>query len=295
MDLTAFLQRLGALAAPLRAGLARWRGPLTGMGLALFLAGTVWSFLGLGLTASQIDYPALVVLTLGMGFSTMAYSALSQMLMACAAGVHIGFVHGLRISARAQIAEALPLPGGAMVRMAALMTAGASAKLSAALVLGTAVLWISLAAIAAGLILAAQVPLAGWALLAGGVPLTLAALYAVARIGGPANAGLTLLHRFAGLALGALRIWLGFRVTGQHIDLADTLPYVLASVAGSASSLVPGGLGVSEALGALMAAAVHSSPQAAFLAVAVARITQFLGAAILAPLFEFGALRTRRA
>ena len=49
------------------------------------------------------------------------------------------------------------------------------------------------------------------------------------------------------------------------------------------------GLGVSEALGALMASAVHSAPQAAFLAVAVNRVTQFLAAALFAPVLEFGA------
>ncbi len=146
---------------------------------------------------------------------------------------------------------------------------------------------------AAGAILIASAPLAGWALLGGGVLVSGTALHQIARLGGIANMALTLLHRTAGLGLAALRLWLSFAVVGAALPLTETFPYVLAAIAGSASSLVPGGLGVSEALGALMASAVHSAPQAAFLAVAVNRVTQFLGAALFAPVLEFGAPRNK--
>lgn len=283
--------RLTALAAPLRQALARWRGPIVAAALGLFLAGTVWSFLGLGLTLAQIDLIALVLLTLGMGLITLAYSAASLVLLARTAGAELGFNAAMRASARAQMAEALPLPGGAIVRTAALVGAGVPAARSAALVIGTALLWISLAAIAAGAILAQSTPLAGWSLLGGGLLVATAALVHVARLGGIANAALTLLQRLLGLGLAALRLWLSFAVVGAGLGLTETFPYVLAAIAGSASSLVPGGLGVSEALGALMAQAVHASPESAFLAVAVNRVTQFLGTAILAPFLEFGAPR----
>lgn len=291
MALPDLLTRLSARADPLRSALARWRTPIVAAALVLFLAGTVWSFLGLGLTLERIDLAALVVLTLGMGLVTLAYSAVSLMLLAKTAGARLGFVAALRASARAQMAEALPLPGGAIVRTATLVGAGIPAGRSAALVIGTALLWIALAAIAAGAILLGSAPLAGWALLGGGAAVSLAALVHVARLGGTANAALTLAQRIAGLALAALRLWLSFAVVGAALGLAETFPYVLAAIAGSASSLVPGGLGVSEALGALMARAVHASPESAFLAVAVNRVTQFLTAAIYAPLLEFGAVR----
>ena len=83
-----------------------------------------------------------------------------------------------------------------------------------------------------------------------------------------------------------------FAVVKAALPLAATFPYVLAAIAGSASSLVPGGLGVSEALGALMARAVQASPESAFLALAVNRVTQFLGTAILAPLLELRSIRS---
>ena len=142
MALPDLLTRLSARAEPLRAALARWRTPIVAAALVLFLAGTVWSFLGLGLTLERIDLAALVVLTLGMGLVTLAYSAVSLMLLAKTAGARLGFGAALRASARAQMAEALPLPGGAIVRTATLVGAGIPAGRSAALVIGTALLWI---------------------------------------------------------------------------------------------------------------------------------------------------------
>lgn len=292
MDLSALLSRLAAMAAPLRAVLTRWRGPIVAAALVLFLAGTVWSFLGLGLSLAQLDLTALAVLTLGMGFVTLTYSAVSLSLLARTAGVRLGMIEAMRASARAQMAEALPLPGGAIVRAAALVGAGASAGQSAALVIGTALLWIALAAMAAGVILLSSAPLAGWALLSIGALVAAGALAHVARLGGIANAGWTLTHRLLGLGLAALRLWLAFAVVKAALPLAATFPYVLAAIAGSASSLVPGGLGVSEALGALMARAVQASPESAFLALAVNRVTQFLGTAILAPLLELRSIRS---
>ncbi len=287
MDLAALLSRLAAVAAPLRGWLTRWRGPIVGAALVLFLAGTVWSFLGLGLSLAQLDLTALALLTLGMGLVTLLYSAVSLSLLARTAGVRLGLIEAMRASARAQMAEALPLPGGAIVRAAALVGAGASAGQSAALVIGTALLWIALAAVAAGVTLLPMATAAGLTLIGGGGVVTLLASAHVAYLGGIANAAASIAVRLAGLALAALRLWLAFAVIKATMPLAGAFPYVLASIAGSASSLVPGGLGLSEALGMVMAAAIADSPEAAFLAVALNRLTLFLGTAAYAPVLEW--------
>ena len=289
MSRSSLLARCGAIAEAPRRFVARWQRPIVAAALVLFLAGTIWSFLGLGLKPSELNLTMLALLVGPMGLVMLGFIALSLTLLARTAGVQIGFVEAMRASARAQLAEALPLPGGALVRGAALVSAGCAPAKSAALVIGTALLWIALAAIAAGVILIASAPLAGWALLSGGILVSATALIQVARLGGMANMTLTLLHRCAGLGLAAVRLWLSFAVVDAVLPITETFPYVLAAIAGSASSLVPGGLGVSEALGALMASAVHSAPQAAFLAVAVNRVTQFLAAALFAPVLEFGA------
>jgi hypothetical protein len=289
--MTAFLARFAVPLQSARNLAVQWRRPLIAGALVLFLAGTVWSFAGLGLKLAEIDLVAMAILVLPVGLLQLAYSATSLVLLARTAGVRIGFADAMRASARAQMAEALPLPGGAIVRTAALVAAGSPPTRSAALVIGTALLWIALASAAAGVMLITPVPLAGWTLLGGGIAVSLAALVHVARLGGLANAALTLLQRIAGLGVAALRVALAFAAVGAAVSLSETLPYVLAAIAGSASSLVPGGLGVSEALGALMAGLVRASPESAFLALAVSRVTQFLGTAIFAPFLEFRAPR----
>ncbi|MEQ1495005.1 MAG: hypothetical protein ABL912_04480 [Novosphingobium sp.] len=273
------------LAEPPKRWLARWRGPIVIMAMVLFLAGSIWSFLGLGLSLEELNLTALFVLLVPMGLAMIVYSAIALCLLARTAGVPLGMVQAMRATAHAQLAEALPIPGGAIVRAAALVSAGASAQTSAALVIGTALLWIALAGIAAGAIL---LPLTGgWLLIGGGSVIVAAALFHLVRLGGITNAVLTLLHRSLGLGLAAVRLWLSFAVVKAVLPLVATFPYVLAAIAGSASSLVPGGLGVSEALGSLMAQAIHASPTAAFLALAVNRVTQFLGTALFWPLLEY--------
>lgn len=281
----ALVDRATDLAQPIQQWLARWRGPILIAAMVLFLAGSIWSFVGLGLSLGSLNLTALFVLLVPMGLAMIVYSAIALCLLARTAGVRLGMVEAVRATVKAQLAEALPIPGGAIVRTATLVGAGASVKTSAGLVIGTALLWIALAAVAAGVIL---VPLyAGWLLVAGGGTVIALAMIHLVRLGGTANALLTLLHRTLGLSLAAARLWLSFAVVKAALPLIDTFPYVLAAIAGSASSLVPGGLGVSEALGALMAQAIHASPTAAFLALAINRVTQFLGTALFWPVLEY--------
>jgi hypothetical protein len=279
------MDRAAELAQPIQQWLARWRGPILIAAMVLFLAGSIWSFVGLGLSMGDLNLTALFVLLIPMGLAMIVYSAIALCLLARTAGVRLGMGEAMRATAKAQLAEALPIPGGAIVRTATLVSAGASVKTSAGLVIGTALLWIALAALAAGVILA---PLkAGWLLVASGCVVVALSLAHLVRLGGTANAFLTLLHRTLGLGLAAARLWFSFAVVKATLPLPDTLPYALAAIAGSASSLVPGGLGVSEALGALMAQTIHASPTAAFLALAVNRVTQFLGTALFWPVLEY--------
>jgi hypothetical protein len=285
MNLSDLPTRLAALVAPLRAALPRFRGPIVVSAMAFFLFGSLWSFAALGLSPAELNLWSLFLLLVPMGLVMLGYSALALCLLARTAGVRLNIAAALRATVQAQLAEVLPIPGGAIVRAATLVGAGASAGTSATLVVGTALLWIALAAMAAGVIL---LPLkAGWLLLGGGTLIVTLALAQLIQLGGMRNALLTLLHRVVGLGLAAVRLWLAFAVVKAALPLSETFPYVLAAVAGSASSLVPGGLGISEALGALMAQAIHASPGAAFLALSVNRVTQFLGTALVWPVLEW--------
>lgn len=265
----------------------RFQKPLLALALALFVAGSIWSIRSLQLPLQQLNGTALAML-LGLSPLTMVYSGVGLQLMARAAGTRIAMGPSITTSALANLAEALPLPGGAIVRTGALMKAGAGLGEGAGLVLLTAVLWIMLGALGAGLAVLGTDQTAGWALVGLGLVGTLVSTGWLWRQARPLLTLLILLHRLSGIALIALRLYLAFQVLGLTVPFVRSLPLVLALIAGSAAAIAPAGLGISEALAALAATTVAVPPAAAFLAVGLDRVMNMLasGAVALVPLMQ---------
>lgn len=284
--MTPALPKLQVLAA-WRSWSQRFQKPLLALALALFVAGSIWSIRSLQLPLQQLNGTALAML-LGLSPLTMVYSGLGLQLMARAAGTRIAMGPSITTSALANLAEALPLPGGAIVRTGALMKAGAGLGEGAGLVLLTAVLWIMLGALGAGLAVLGTAQTAGWALAGLGLIGTLVSTGWLWRQAGPLLTLLILLHRLSGIALIALRLYMAFLVLGLTVPFVQSLPLVLALIAGSAAAIAPAGLGISEALAALAATAVAVPPAAAFLAVGLDRVMNMLasGAVALVPLMQ---------
>lgn len=265
--------------------LAAWRNwslrfhkPLLVLAMAIFVAGTIWSVRDLQLSAQQLNGTALAAL-ICLSPMTLVYSGLGLQLMAKAADTRIPFGKSIVTSAIAILAEALPIPGGAIVRTGALMKAGAGLGQGAGLVLLTAVLWIMLGALGAGLAILGSNASAGWTLVAAGIGGTAASLGYLWRQSGFLLALLILVHRLSGIGLVALRLYLAFHVLGITFPFVQSMPFVLAIIAGSAASIAPAGLGISEALAALAAASVAVPPAAAFLAVGLDRLVHLLASA----------------
>ena len=238
----------------------------------IFLIGCVWAARQLGLTPATVDWIALAWLGLLAAPLSVVYAGQGLVLLARSAGTTMPFGRATAIAAGATLAEVLPLPGGAIVRAGALIQAGAKPARSTMSVLTTAVLWIGLAAFASGLVLAR-----GWgdgalALAAAGAAGTIGPLAWLASSAGWANALGTLTHRLAGLSLLTVRLHLAFLALGSDVAMVEVVPFVLAVIAGSAASIAPAGLGISEALAALLAGTVGIDPASAFLAVAIDRI-----------------------
>jgi hypothetical protein len=276
---------------PLLGWLARNRRPLLAVCALLFVGGTAWSASRLALDPDRLDWRPLLAMAMVTAPLTLLHGALALVLLGKAARVPAGLGWAARTSAYGQLAELLPLPGGAIVRTGALVAAGGRAGEATMLVLASALLWIALAGCAAGgyLLLSGGIDLVGLPLALGGAVGLVANTALLWARAGPANALLTVVHRAFGLLLNAVRLLLAFMVIGAPVGLGATLPFVLANVAGSAASIAPGGLGVSEALAALLAGATAIKPAAAFLAVALDRV---VGAAFVAAVV--GALQLRR-
>ena len=250
---------------------ARHRRAIFAFAFAVFTAGLILSLRDLGIGLSDIRWRPAAVLAFVLVPCTIAYSAVNMMLMAHAARVPMRFIDGVRVSVFAQVAEMLPVPGGAIVRTAALNKAGAGLAKSLALILLFSFLWVALATLAAGAAL--------WHL--GWLPQSMTGVGLVASFivlaclghsfGWIAGLGAVGLRLF-GLALVAFRIYCAFAVIGAIVQPAETFLFVFASVIGSAASLVPAGLGVSETLSAFLAGLISFAPAAAFLAPALNRL-----------------------
>lgn len=263
--------RFAQMLARLRSLRATWRKPLLVLAVLLFAGGSVYAVHDSGLRPEDLRAAPLLVLVLAVMPATLAYSAVNMMLMAHAARVPLSFREGVRISVFAQVAELLPIPGGALVRTAALKRAGTTTAKGAELVITFAVLWIACGGIGAGLALGHI----GWPahLLAGGsacVALAIAGWLAWRHGLRVALAATGL--RLSGVALVAWRLALAFAAIGTALPLLDSAAFAFAAILGSAASIVPAGLGISEALSALLARPGGVDPAAAFLAAALSRL-----------------------
>ncbi len=270
---------LTALADAPRRALAPLRGPILVAACLLFAGGMVWAFRSLGLDPSHIR-PGPMAIQLALAPLSLLYGGIGLHLLAKSAGASIPLGRASMISSYATLVEALPVPGGAIVRTGALIKAGARLGSSSLLVILTAILWISLAALGCGLAFLYHATLAAWALIAGGTTGSGLVTFWLIGQAGWLVAVQTLAHRLAGMALIATRLHFAFLALGIAIPLEATLPFALANIAGTAASVAPSGLGISEALAALVAKVVDVAPASAFLAVAIDRLLCLLASGL---------------
>ncbi|HQV04019.1 MULTISPECIES: hypothetical protein [unclassified Novosphingobium] len=257
------------------------RGPLLIAALALFFAGTWLSVRQLGLSPRTLQGGPLLI-QMAIAPLSLLYAGIGMHLLARSAQVPMPLGQATALSAWATLAEALPLPGGAMVRAGALMAKGTGLARSSALVLANALLWISLAALGCGLVLLGHGQGAAGLLAFGGTIGSAVCFGWLTRTSGLALAMQTLAHRLSGMALIAVRLHFAFLTLGVTMPLADTLPFALANIAGSAASIAPAGLGISETLAAAAAGTVKVAPGAAFLAVGLDRLICLAASGLLA-------------
>jgi uncharacterized membrane protein YbhN (UPF0104 family) len=266
------LAKLSTLGTRLRAV----RGPLLIAGAALFLLGLWWSFGQLRLSVADIRPSYFALLLLLMPISLL-YSGIGLQIIALSGGASIPLGQATGIACHAVLAEALPVPGGAIVRSGALMAKGVGLVRSVALVTANAVLWIALAAVGAGFAILPYSLVAALSLLLVGAAGVMGILGWLAWKASLQIAFYSLAHRFIGIVLLSARLFLAFQAIGVSLPFIKAFPVTLATIAGSAASITPGGLGISEVLGALIAGVVQVAPAAAFLAVGLDRLT-FLAA-----------------
>lgn len=265
------------------AGRRRW---IRLVGLAILLGGAGWSIAHLDLELAKLSFGLLALNLFVLAPIAVFLSALSLRISARALGREIGATEALHTAALANVAELLPLPGGAMVRYSALVKAGASFRESGGMITLTSVLTLSMtitlsatAFVLMGYVSGVPVLLAG----ATGVAATLLWMARRVRLG--VLVGMVLV-RLAMLALTVVRVTVAFATLGTAIGLAMAALLSVAPTLGSAVAIMPAGLGVNESIAAGLAALVASSPSAAFLATALNRALGLAAGAMVATGFS---------
>jgi hypothetical protein len=268
------LNRLFALIQATRRAFSAYRAPIFAVCAVLFLAG-FWvsvSRLEIGLSDLAFGYialSALIVIPI-----SMIYGALNFMVMARGAGITIGFAKSFKISCVAAFAEFLPIPGGALVRGGAMMREGSGAVDAGLHVTVNALLWIACSAVAAALVLGLTHPVAIGIGVAGVFGVLTCTFWLVVKAGW-VIAGAALAMRLIGLLIAGARILTAFLAISVAVGFFEIYPFVFAAILGSAASLAPGGLGISEVVAASIATLSTVPPEAAFIAVGLNRIIGF--------------------
>jgi len=209
---------------------------------------------------------------LPLGFAAILLGGIETRLLANALGGNMGLRQGLRLTVIGSLANLLPIPGAAMVRIAGLRAAGINLGRASGATLGAGLIWIGLACGLAAACLTGVSLSVSLLVAAGATCIFIAGLAATARAGldNRATAGLVLLklvgvtievgrHHFALLALGFSPVWAQSAIVSSSGAL------------GSAAMIAPGGLGIREAIAALLARASALPTEAGFLAAALDR------------------------
>lgn len=181
-------------------------------------------------------------------------------------------------------ANMLPLPGGSLIRIAALKSTDNTYGQGTAATILAAISWLGVTlALAGGALLALDLGLLGAGALAGGI-LALAVATFGLRAGHEATVGWMLalaVTQSVMVGIGTLRLWLCFRALGEPASALEAVVLTLAAVVAAVVGVAPAGLGVAEATAAGIAVAIGISASVAFVVAALDRIS---GLVVVGPL-----------
>lgn len=264
-----------------------WRRGILIIAAVGFVIGVVLSVRAQPNILSDLNWRPLLLLALICFPITLLLNTLEFEMSARLIGHRIPIGKAAETTVIGSVANLLPLPGGTIVRIAALKAAGASYKRGTYVTLLVALIWIGVAfAYAGGWILAlgatAGVGVVGLMFLIGGIAALGASVFLSVKQRGDLWQTMLLVLIKVGLVLiDAMRILLCLWAFGINAGFGQTSVLAASSVMGAAVSIVPAGLGIREGVASLLGPVVGLAASSAYLATSLNRV---VGLAIMAPI-----------
>jgi hypothetical protein len=273
---------------------------LVGAGIAVAV-GVVLSIRALDIGWADLRLAPLLAALLLITPATILLNGAELKVMATIVGrgdQRLGWRASLRATVVATAANLLPIPGGALVRIAAVRSVGVRTTSATAINLVGAGAWV-----AAGLLIAAVAGLtvAPWGAVGvaaglgiAGVIVVLGMIHRLSDEGATWwSTGALFLVEGATAVVHGLRLWLVLLALGVEVSIRQGLALGAGAPLAAAAGVFPSGLGLAEALTAVIAPIVALPAAAGFAATALGRVVGLLGTAPLALAFGVEDLRRR--
>ncbi len=222
---------------------------------------------------------------------TILLNSIEFILSAKLLGRHVGLKSAAETVIIGGVANMLPLPGGVIVRVAALKAEGANAAQGGSILLFVALIWAVVSfAYAGSWLLALEAVWLGALFLMIGIAGMAFCFVLSARFLDDRIATIQMfLCKIAMVLVDAIRLFLCFLAIGVMTSFGQASVLTVAGFLGSSISIVPAGLGVREGFAALLGPIAGISAGAAFLATAMNRI---VGLAVTTPIAAYLAWRS---
>lgn len=254
---------------------SRWQAskPVLAAAAGALLVGGVLAWRALGLTADDIQLGPLLVSALLVPVSVLLlafeFQAIGRLV-----GTRITLGDAMRVSVIGSVANLLPIPGAALVRLDSLKEQDVPWGTATRSVLGVGLIWSAISLSAAGLgAFASASAIVGLTLVCAAAATLVAAWALVPSGSAPLRWwGVTVAIEVVAVGLGATRILMTFAALGLAATWGQAFTLVMAGAVSSIIGVVPAGLGVREGIAGGVAATVGLSFAEGFLVTGLVRV-----------------------
>ena len=250
--------------------------------LLVFAVGLIWSIQSVPDLGDRLRFaPLLLLLLIGAPVGTVLNSV-EMYAISRIAGGPMTWRTSFELTVYTSAANMLPLPGGALAKLAAMKVHGVGYGRGSAMILLSSAIWGGLAFLYSG----GALLWLGHDWLAGLFALTGLALLAVCGFGFARFAkwrlvGIVALMRIISFPLEALRYMLALIAVGASVGFVQSSIFVVASFIGSAVVFAPSGLGIGESAAALLSGLIGISAALGFVAAAIGRVVRLTGLSLI--------------